>query len=756
MKKVKVSIIVVYFKGRRKLFKCLASIKRSRAKTPYEVIVVDNSMSKDIEKDLGKKFPEVCYVKSLKNLGYGGGNNLGVEKAKGEFLFILNPDTEVFPGTIDKLAEFLKRGDVAMVAPNLVDKKGRIFSQLGSRTLTPLAGIVALSFINKLFPNNPVSREYWLKDVPMDKLREVDAVPGSAFMIKRSVFEEVGRFDEKMFLFFEESDLGKRVKEAGYKIFINPKAQVMHHWSGKGKKPENEKLLKYFRQSRFYYFKKHYGLFPALVVEVFTRFSKWHALLLGVIILGVFLRFFRIEENLVFHGELGHNYLAIKNFIEKGELPLLGPPTSHPWLNFGPLYYYLFAPFLWLAGFNPVAGAYFFAVIGILTIILNYFVVKETFGERVAIISSFLISVSPAWVSLTRGSRFFSLVTLLFYPLFFFLVRTIRENGKYLFWIALFFGIMLNFHLSPLVFLPAIVVALYLKRKQIGKRHVLAGFLGFLIPNIPFLLYNAETGFKMLLKFSLWIPYRIFGFFGLYPKNTANPFILKSNLVSFYKFFGLNYMANEGFFSSVIFFLVLGFVVWETIRNLLARKKDTNFLTLVLLLVSGYLGIFVHGAPPSHYYLPLWPIPVLFLSILLVKMWERVNLEIVLIFLIVVGFINFKYFFSSNYFYRPQGKIVDSLVPYDLQLRAARAIITDANWSNFSFSRVGPFDYFEGNYAQNYQYLLWWLGNEPVKEARVKYTLYEGKDRFPKSAGNIVFEEDGLLVTKEILENEKK
>lgn len=247
-----VSIIIVQFGKKDKLNNCLKKINQSEIFVPYEVIVVDNN------KD---------------NVGYGAGNNKGARKATGKYLFIINPDAYPLPGAIDVLVSFLgvnKR--VAIVAPNLLDKKRNVFSQIGSRELTPLRGIFALSFINKLFPYNPISRSYYLADISTDVLRSVDVVPGSGLMIRRDIFIKVGGFDENFFLYFEESDLCKRIKKLGYDIYINPKAEVIHDWTPG--KPGTALSKKYFNQSRFYYFKKHYGIIWAIIVEAFARFGK--------------------------------------------------------------------------------------------------------------------------------------------------------------------------------------------------------------------------------------------------------------------------------------------------------------------------------------------------------------------------------------------------------------------------------------------------------------------------------------------------
>lgn len=289
MQKVIVSIIIVHYKNKERLYDCIKSIIQSKPKVSFEVIVVDNDEKVTIKKELLARFKRVKYLKSPGNIGYGAGNNLGAKSAKGEYLFILNPDTKALSGSIDGLVNFLEKNKQAgLVAPNLVDEKRKIFSQLGSKKLTPLRGIVALSFLNKLFPNNYISRKYWLKNTPMNKRREVDVAPGSALLIRRQIFEKARGFDENFFLYFEESDFCKRVKELGHSIYIIPDAQIIHYWEPG--KPDTKKAKRIFARSRFYYFRKHYGIHKALIVEMFARFSKWHALLLAIIFVGIFLK----------------------------------------------------------------------------------------------------------------------------------------------------------------------------------------------------------------------------------------------------------------------------------------------------------------------------------------------------------------------------------------------------------------------------------------------------------------------------------
>lgn len=273
---MKLSIIIAHYQAKRELFSCLRSIEKSRLNFPCEIIVVDNDEEKAIEMELQEKFPEVKYIKSPGNIGFSAGNNLGVKSATGEFLFFLNPDTQIFKGTLDILIDFLIGNEkVGIVAPLLLDENKKPYPLQGTSELTPVTAIFALSFLNKLFPKNPISKNYWLLDWGKTHAREVVVIPGAAFLIRRQIFEKIAGFDESFFLFFEETDLCRRVKKLGWQIFIDPRAKVIHLWGRS--MPKTKKTKNIFRQSRFYYFKKHWGIFVAVVVELILRSGEWIA-----------------------------------------------------------------------------------------------------------------------------------------------------------------------------------------------------------------------------------------------------------------------------------------------------------------------------------------------------------------------------------------------------------------------------------------------------------------------------------------------
>lgn len=277
MSNPKVSIVIVNYHSEKLLVDCLNSFFGQKVKLSLEVIVVDNGNGLSSELVNGNSALQIVkLIKNNKNLGFAKANNIGVKAASGKYVFFLNPDTIVGDGAIDKLVDFMeKHVEAGIVAPLLLDKKYRPYPLQGTGKLTPLTALVVFSFLNKYWPNNQISYSYWLKDWSKKDIKEVDVVPGSALLIRKRIFEDLGGFDENFFLYFEEADLCKRVKEKGWGIFINPSAKIIHFW---GKcTPASPKIRKFFFSSRFYYFRKHFGILAAVIVELILRSSEWLA-----------------------------------------------------------------------------------------------------------------------------------------------------------------------------------------------------------------------------------------------------------------------------------------------------------------------------------------------------------------------------------------------------------------------------------------------------------------------------------------------
>lgn len=727
-KKIQVSIIVVNYRVKKELFSCLESIFSSGTLSSYEVIVVDNDDIGTIYKDLKRNFPKAVYIKSHKNIGYGAGNNLGSLRAKGEFFFCLNPDTRVYPETIDVLVNFLKKNkNAGMVAPLFVDLENKPYPLQGSKKLSPLRAIFTFSFIYKLFPTNPVSKNYLLLDWDKTSAKEVDVVPGTGFMIKKSIFNKAGGFDEKFFLYFEEFDLCNRIKDLGYKIYIDPKAKVMHIWGVSTRKSDLD-VGKIFRQSRFYYFKKHYGLILAVLTETIIRINKTNVLLILVLIVGTFLRFYDIEKLMPFIGDQGWFYLSARDMVINGQIPLVGIPSSHPWLHQGPLWTYMLAGVFWLFGFNPLNGAYLTITLGIFSILLVYIIGSEMFSRRIGIISAIFYATSPLVIIHSRTPYHTSpipLITLLF---IFSLYKWIKGNDNFfplsIFFLAILYNLELATAILWFILLMILWYGLWKKgewvKKLFNKKILIYSSVAFLIPMIPILIYDFNHNFPQTLKFIVWIGYRILKFFG-FPSihGEINSINFNSMLMFSFHFYKHLIFAASG----IIAFVILVFSFGALFINLYYQLKKNicrpGFILLLLWILISILGYFMNKTSSEAYLPILFPALIYLIAFSFDKIMKKKKFFIPAVLLVVFfSFINSYFIISEEY-------VTNNRLNFTKRISVAKEIITKSKGRDYNLVGTGNGSQFE-SFTMNYEYLTWWLGHSPKKSPqKLKYLIQE-------------------------------
>lgn len=213
----KVTIIILTWNGARHIFDCLESVQKSTYQN-YEIIVVDNG-SKDGTPDLIKNnFLNVKLILNKKNLGFTGGNNIGIKQAKGEILFLLNDDTKIHPNLIEVLVKELKSSSkIGIVGPKIyfMDEPKKIW----------FAGGRIDWFKGKTFH---LGKNLTDKELINDSKKEVDFITGCALMIKKEVVDRIGLFDDKFFAYYEDADLCQRAKKIGYQIIYVPFGGVWH------------------------------------------------------------------------------------------------------------------------------------------------------------------------------------------------------------------------------------------------------------------------------------------------------------------------------------------------------------------------------------------------------------------------------------------------------------------------------------------------------------------------------------------------
>lgn len=222
-----ISIIIVNYKSEEKALSCVESIKASdMAGLSYEIIVVDNASGDEGAETIKEKFSDVILIKSEKNLGMGGGNNSGIKKAKGDYALILNPDIFVNRGAIKKLYDYIKKDkSIGLLAPKLLNPDGSLQYSC-FRDFNFFTPVLRRTFLGKIFTSSV--DKFLMKDFGHDEIKEVDWVMGSCFIIKKELMDELGGFDERFFMYFEDTDLCRRVHQTGCKVVYNPEAVVIH------------------------------------------------------------------------------------------------------------------------------------------------------------------------------------------------------------------------------------------------------------------------------------------------------------------------------------------------------------------------------------------------------------------------------------------------------------------------------------------------------------------------------------------------
>lgn len=224
---VDVSVVIVAFDSWPDVGRCLASIAAHPPRLPHEVIVVDNASSDGTAEEVARGFPSVRLVASATNDGYGAAVNRAVQRATGRFLVLLNPDTEVTAGALDRLLASTARPAVGVVGPRLVTRAGR--PQPSARRFpSPLRTLVEASRLHLLLP--PEVRARWLLGgySGQDRSGEVDWVSGACHVMRREVWDAVGPLTEETFCGFDDFEYCWRARRAGYATLFCADAEVRH------------------------------------------------------------------------------------------------------------------------------------------------------------------------------------------------------------------------------------------------------------------------------------------------------------------------------------------------------------------------------------------------------------------------------------------------------------------------------------------------------------------------------------------------
>lgn len=471
------------------------SIEKS---SDFEIILVDNNSTDGSWESFRElKIPNLVLVRNKENLGFSKGVNVGIRKARGEYILLLNSDVKVKKGSILALVDFAKKTpDAGVVAPKLILGNGEVQkSVFHFPTIWGAFKEYILKIKNSYGPYLPKS----------EKPQAVDVVVGAAFLIKREVLEKVGLFDERYFMYFEDIDYCRRVWRAGYKVYYLPAVSMIHYHGQSVKKiasPENQwKML--IPSSKIYF-----GVFRHWAIYFVTRFGSLidkvfqNSLIRIVFILIIFIFLtFPVVRPLLRKG-----YFYMQDDLQAFRLhqmdkcfkdlqfpcrwvPDAGYQYGYPQFNFYPPFVYYLGELIHLSGFQFVDVVKILFILGYVFSALAIFILIRTLvGFWPALVGSVVYTYAPykAVEVYVRGalSEFWSFV---FFPLIFWssylLIKT--DKRKYLIFLSLFLAFLLTTHvLMSMAFIVPFalwVVFWLIKERKFKTSVVLNLFFSFFL-----------------------------------------------------------------------------------------------------------------------------------------------------------------------------------------------------------------------------------------------------------------------------------
>jgi len=271
------SVIIVNYKVKNLLRNCLNSVEIAAKGIDTEIWVVDNHSNDGSVEMLHTEFPHVNVIANSENKGFSRANNQAIEKAKGEYLLLLNPDTEVSENTFQDCLKFSQsNSDCGGIGVKMVDKNGKFLAESKRGFPSFWTAFTRGTKLYKLFPKSVVFNQYYLGYMSEDKCHPTDVLAGAFIWLKKDIYDEVGGLDNSYFMYGEDIDLSYKIVNAGYQNYYLGTTTILHY---KGEST-NKRSVDYI--NRFYgamniFTKKYYPKtypFYHLLIAIIKAYKK--------------------------------------------------------------------------------------------------------------------------------------------------------------------------------------------------------------------------------------------------------------------------------------------------------------------------------------------------------------------------------------------------------------------------------------------------------------------------------------------------
>lgn len=247
-----------------------------------EVIVIDNASSDSSVEMLEKEFPNIDLVRNKENLGFAAANNIGLKKAHGDFILLLNSDTSMSESTLEMLFSVASdESEAGVIGPKLIFPNGKLQQSLGF--FPTLIKIFAwMTFIDDVPFLSTFIKPYHVTDKSFySRRRNVDWVSGACLLVKKNVIKKAGYLDDKIFMYAEEVEWCFRIKRAGFDILYIPSIKVVHHKGASGMGNEAGIIEEF--NSLEYIYKKHFPNWQQIPLKLLLKFGS----LLRILVFGI-------------------------------------------------------------------------------------------------------------------------------------------------------------------------------------------------------------------------------------------------------------------------------------------------------------------------------------------------------------------------------------------------------------------------------------------------------------------------------------
>lgn len=277
---LELSVIIVNYNTKDYLKRLLKSLQPALRGMRSEVIVVDNNSTDGSQLMVKEKFTWVRLIKARRNLGFSRANNLALKKARGEFLLLLNSDTEVFKDSLSQSLAFMQtRPKIGLLTCRVELADGNLDPACHRGFPTPWASLTYFFGLEKLLPQSRLFGQYHQGWKNLTESHQIDSPSGCFFLICRRALNEVGLLDERFFIYAEDLDYALRLKQAGWQVWYYPQVKIIHYKKRSGRsnqnKPERIKASQHFFQTMAQFYKKHYLNHYPKLVKFLALFAIW-------------------------------------------------------------------------------------------------------------------------------------------------------------------------------------------------------------------------------------------------------------------------------------------------------------------------------------------------------------------------------------------------------------------------------------------------------------------------------------------------